>query len=158
MKQRHDTAGRQAAGAAGIQSLGVSAFPGFIRHPRPFPLRVRRHWWIRRGHHHSSSGLGIYFWNKRRLRPGTMVTLSIPLRGETQEFEGEVVAVRQQAGGYEIGLWLSTEEDACRARIVEQICHIECYLKERQVREGQSGDREQRAHEWIDRFAAHFPA
>ncbi|RME33412.1 MAG: hypothetical protein D6786_07830 [Gammaproteobacteria bacterium] len=158
MKQLHDTARRHAANRAGIQSLGVAAFPGFIRHPRPFPLKVRRRWWSRRGSDHSGSGLGIYFWHRRRLAPGTLVTLAIPLRGETQEFEGEVVAVRQQAGGYEIGLWLNTVEDACRARIVEQICHIECYLKERQLREGQTGEREQRAREWVEQFAAHFPA
>ena len=55
--------------------------------------------------------------------------LSIPLRGDVQKFQGTVVMVREIPGGYDIGLWLATADDASRARLVEEICHLECYLQ-----------------------------
>ena len=57
--------------------------------------------------------------------------LSIPLRGVVQKPQGTVVMVRETPDGYDIGLWLASTGDASRARLVEQICHLECSLQDR---------------------------
>lgn len=56
--------------------------------------------------------------------------LSIPLRGVVQKPQGTVVMVRETPDGYDIGLWLASTDDASRARLVEQICHLECSLQD----------------------------
>ena len=67
----------------------------------------------------------------KRIPPGTTMELSIPLRGDVQKFQGTVVMVREIATGFEISLWLVSADDASRARLVEQICHLECALSEK---------------------------
>ena len=112
----------------------------FIHHPERFPLNYRRtSLWQR--HFGSFQGsetgdLGLTFKSKEYIAAGTDMEISIPLRGVIQKFRGTVVLVREIADGYEIGLWFSSEDDASRARIVEQICHIECYLDEKHQRQG----------------------
>ena len=103
---------------------------GFLHHPREFPLQLHRRWWadLWRSTRPCAS-LGLCVTTDRPLPVGASVDLTIPLRGETQRFRGEVVLVRAVAGGYEIGVWLESERDAERARIVEQICGLECRLR-----------------------------
>lgn len=131
---------------------------GFIHHPSGFPLRFRRIWFdaLRHRSGHGRASLGLAFETSRFVRPGTWIEVSIPLRGVVQRFRGEVVLVRAIDQGYEVGLWLESDDDAARARIVEQICHIECYLR---CKGGDRGGitRESAAREWVSRFAAGFP-
>ncbi|MFB3091409.1 MAG: PilZ domain-containing protein, partial [Gammaproteobacteria bacterium] len=58
---------------------------------------------------------------------------------------------------YEIGIEYRGEVDVYRLRMVEQICHIEHYRKEIQIREGRTISSEQAAKEWIVKFADGFP-
>lgn len=111
----------------------------FIRHPRQFPLKFRRRraWgWSMRDKQTPTGDLGLSFVSRKYIPTGSRMELSIPLRGDVQKFHGTVVMVREIAGGYEIGLWLASADDASRARLVEEICHLECYLqgKPRKVR------------------------
>ncbi len=132
---------------------------GFVHHPSDHPIRYRRvlNWRKPQTSMQERGKLGLCFESNKFVSPGSDVELTIPLRGELQKFRGEVVLVRDIGFGYEIGVWLHTKEDAARVRIVEQICHIECYLKEKQEREGRMVSRENAAHEWITKFAASFP-
>lgn len=105
---------------------------GFIPHPRQFPLtfRRRRAWgWPTQDQQAPAGDLGLSFVSSKYVPTGTRMELSIPLRGVVQKFQGTIVMVREIAGGYEIGLWLASADDASRARLVEQICHLECYLQ-----------------------------
>lgn len=107
----------------------------FIRHPQQFPIEVRR---VRRWDRTSrdinedredQGDLGLSFVSRKYVATGTEMELAIPLRGDVQKFHGQVVMVREIVGGYEIGIWLASADEASRARIVEQICHTECYLQ-----------------------------
>ncbi len=134
---------------------------GFIYHPLSIPLSVRRRrpaWWHRQTRSEAPGELGIIFRSDTYLPTGSLIELSISLRGEMHRFSGEIVLVREIEDGYEIGLWLASHEDTCRARIVEQVCHIESYLRIRRLREGPFLSRETVAREWISNFAHQFPA
>lgn len=111
----------------------------FIPHPSQFPVRCRRRglmpWLNRNAERSEETGgdVGLSFHAAKYIPAGTRIEIEIPLRGETQRLAGTVVMVRELADGYEIGLWLASPNDATRARIVEQICHTECYLRARRA-------------------------
>ena len=66
-------------------------------------------------------------------------------------------ALHEDAGRVDlIGIEFAAEAEAFRARMVEQICHIERYHRQQQA-EGREVSEEQAAIEWIDRYAATFP-
>ena len=134
---------------------------GFIHHPTGFPLEFKRIWFGGRGNRArmECNDIGLLFECDRHLPPGATLEVRIPLRAETERFRGQVVLVRHNGECYEIGLWVPCREDAGRMRIVEQICHIESYLRQRKYSEGPyTINREQVAEEWIKRFAASVPS
>lgn len=142
--------------------LESSSMEGFIRHPRAFPITLRRIWFERfeRKPHRNvryDSDLGICFRSQKYIPTGAILEITIPLRGEEQKFRGKVVLVRHRGDYFEIGIWLEEKEDAHRARMVEQICHIETYLKDKHRKEGPFVSRERVAEEWISKFAGSFP-
>lgn len=136
-----------------------SNLEGFIHHPVDFPLSWRR---IKKSKHLAEDvrpgNLGLVFNSEKYIKPGTLLELSITLRGETQHFIGQVILVRNMEELFEIGVWFHTRDDAARVRIVEQICHIESYLKQKRHREGPFISKERVTQEWITRFASRFPS
>ncbi len=137
-------------------------FEGFIHHPKNFPLSVRKLWFKTFAandlNYDTDQGLGLCFSSNKYLSPGSTIEVSIPLRGEEQKFVGKVVLVRNQGEDYEIGLWFDHKDDISRARIVEQICHIESYLKEKRRQDGPFVSNERLTQEWIAKFASVFPS
>ena len=134
---------------------------GFIHHPSGFPIEFKRIWFdwgdeLEGGLEHSS--IGLIFESEKYFRPGTRLEITIPLRNDSACFRGQVVLVRHRGESYEIGLWLQRRSDASRARIVEQICHIETYLRERKYRDGPySLNRDRITEEWITQHAGKVP-
>jgi hypothetical protein len=105
----------------------------FIPHPAQFPLRYRRRTlrpWFSRQVQVSTADVGLSFHSVEYIPAGTTLDLEIPLRGRVQRFTAKVILVRECCDGFEIGLWFLSAGDAERARIVERICHTECYLKD----------------------------
>lgn len=139
--------------------LESSTLEGFIRHPRAFPMAVRRIWfeWSQGKKARYKCDLGLCFSSEKYIPTGAILEITIPLRGEEQKFKGKVVLVRNRGEYYEIGIWLDEKADGHRARMVEQICHIETYLKDKHRKEGPFVSRERVAEEWISKFAASFP-
>jgi hypothetical protein len=134
---------------------------GFIHHPAGFPIECKRLWFgdpdkaVDLGH----SDIGLIFDSEKYIKPGATVEITIPLRNEIEKFRGKVVLVRHNGDYYEIGMWLRRREDASRARIVEQICHIEAYLKDKKFRDGPYViNRERVAEEWITKYASSVPS
>lgn len=143
------------------KELVESNLTGFIHHPAGFPIEVRRLWlsdWFDDSVDMEQGNLGLCFESDRYIKPGTVLEISIPLRGVIQKFKGRVVLVKGNGASCEIGMWLSSRSDAGRIRIVEQICHIEAYLKHKRHHDGPFISPERVAQEWISRFASSFPS
>jgi len=101
---------------------------------------------------------GLSFSSSRSFGKGALVSIKIPVIDPPFEAQARVIWCLTQEDGYEIGLEFCTSGDAYRARMVEQICHIEHYrLWVREV-EGRELDSEGAAAEWIGKFAKEFPA
>lgn len=131
---------------------------GFIHHPSAYPLSYKRLWFDKDNTSENSQEIGLCFRSKKYLKPGISVEISIPLRGEEQKFRGKVVLVRNMDDYFEIGIWLTQAADVHRARIVEQICHIETYLRTKKHQEGPFVSNERVAEEWVSKYAAAFPS
>ncbi|MGI9228894.1 MAG: hypothetical protein ACR2P9_03445 [Gammaproteobacteria bacterium] len=135
---------------------------GFIHHPHGFPLRYKRVWFadlLNGSKPTESSDIGLIFRSEKHLKPGITIELTIPLRNGNEKFRGKVVMVRAATDYFEIGLWLQRRADANRARLVEQVCHIEAYVQEKKYREGPyTLNRDKAAAEWISKYATTVPS
>ena len=131
---------------------------GFIHHPSAFPLSYKRLWFNKDNDSENAQAIGLCFRSEKYLKPGISVEISIPLRGEEQKFRGKVVLVRNMDDYFEIGIWLTQAADVHRARIVEQICNIETYLRTKKHQEGPFVSNERVAEEWVSKYAAAFPS
>ncbi len=134
---------------------------GFIRHPSGFPLEIkRRRFWERTSLPDTNNPkIGIIFESTEYIKPGEIIEISILLQSKLESFTGKVILVKNNGDDYEIGLWLLYQEDASRARIVEQLCHIELYMQEKKYREGPYNINPDRvASEWITKYASEVPS
>ncbi len=134
---------------------------GFIRHPSGFPLEYkRRRFWERQAISEvENPKIGIIFESSEYIKPGEIIDITIPLKNKLESFTGRVILVKNIGDEYEIGLWLLYQEDASRARIVEQLCHIELYMQEKKYREGPYNINPDRvASEWITKYASEVPS
>jgi hypothetical protein len=131
----------------------------YIRHPSNIPITIAtatRDLQDQRALHDVSFG-GLSCGFGAYVQPGTVIWLNIPLVKPPFEARGKVVWCHWHAGGYDLGVEFMDAGDAFRARMVEQICHIEHYRNQVRVEEGRELTAEQAAREWIGRFAADFP-
>jgi hypothetical protein len=100
---------------------------------------------------------GLAFRSDNAFRTAHVVKVRIPCVRPPFETTARVAWCRAANGGYELGLAFVDPDDAFRARMVEQVCHIEQYRREVRDREGRELDAEAAALEWIERNAARFP-
>ncbi|GAB3483250.1 energy transducer TonB [Marinomonas epiphytica] len=70
---------------------------------------------------------------------------------------GRVAWCQQQDSGYLIAIEFPSEEDCYSVRMVEQLSHIESYRRNAK-NEGRRLNYNEAASEWIQKFAASFPA
>ena len=100
---------------------------------------------------------GLSFTSPRPFEIGGLVSVKIPITSPAFEAKATVIWCLATAEGYEIGVEFTAVEDAYRARMVEQICHIEHYRLWVKEVEGRDIDSEHAAKEWIGKFAEEFP-
>ncbi len=131
----------------------------FIRHPADIPIKI-----IKNGNEdcyrqplQDISIGGLRCWFNEPLAIGTEIIIIIDLVEPVLEIQGRVIWCRAVDDSYELGIEYRGEEDVYRLRMVEQICHIEHYKNEIQLREGRNISSEQAAREWIVKFADDFP-
>jgi hypothetical protein len=133
---------------------------GFILHPTSFPIDIKRLWFTGWGPDETGDpgNIGVIFESEKYFRPGSMLEISIPLRKDHEKFRGKVVLVKNFGNRFDIGLWFCCRADASRARIVEQICHIETYIQGKKYRDGPYClNRDKMAEEWIINNASQVP-
>ena len=132
----------------------------YIRHPSDIPIEYQadeRNTGINQEHLHDISPGGLSFSSAYPLDPGIMITIRISCVRPGFEARAQVVWCHREADGFLIGVVFIEQEDLFRARMVEQVCHIEHYRAEVLANEGRRLDGEQAAREWIQKFAVDFP-
>lgn len=129
----------------------------FIRHPSNIPIRVEAGE-VRHADQLTDIGYGgLRFYSRTPLAKGRMVTIRIEVGNPPFEIMARVVWARRRDDGYETGVEFVDERDAYKARMVEQICHIEEYRQRVQEQEGRQLSSREAALEWIERYAGSFP-
>jgi len=88
----------------------------------------------------------------------SVITVRISYVEPVFEAPCRVTWCRRAQNEFLIGVEFLHAEDEYRARMVEQVCHIEHYKKEVFEQEGRVLTGEQAAREWIRKFAKDFPA
>lgn len=132
----------------------------FIRHPSDVPIDFQLGEVVAESADYlkNVSRGGLAFHAHTELTPGTVIQITIPLVDPVFEALGRVSwCKRDEANEFEIGIEFIAEDDVFRARMVEQICHIEHYKQEVLEKEGRQLNGEQAAAEWITKFAHGFP-
>jgi phage tail tape-measure protein len=130
----------------------------FIRHPTDIPVEVQPvdEPAARRRVRDVGAG-GLSFRSDAALTLGSVVNLRIASVQPAFESTARVVWCRAAGRGYELGVAFLSSEEAFRARMVEQVCHIEHYRRQVRDAEGRELTAEEAALEWIARNAAQFP-
>ena len=100
---------------------------------------------------------GLSFRSKVRVKAGTVIAIKIPFVQPSFEAHARVKWCRKRGEHFNVGAVFIDSEEAFQARMVEQICHIEHYKREVELKEGRHLTGEQAALEWINRYADKFP-
>ncbi len=131
----------------------------FIRHPTSIAIRVyelQEHASELHPLANVSIG-GLCCSSGQQLPTGRKIRIEFPFLPEHPRLEGHVVWCHECQHGYDIGVQFDDEREAFRARMCEQICHIEQYRQDVFDTEGRQLTSEDAANEWIERHAGDFP-
>lgn len=132
----------------------------FIRHPADIPIQFSSADGgpsSELGQAHDVSFGGIAFEAEHCPTPGSIIELTIPTVSPPFRTQGVVVWCRCLAERYEVGVRFLASSDAFKARMVEQVCHIEQYKRDVLHREGRKLSAAAAAREWIAKYAGRFP-
>lgn len=130
----------------------------YIRHPSDIPIEFQlQDIKLERSRLSNVSMGGVAFRSDERVEIGRLIEVSIP--AVTPEFKANarVAWCLNRHKYFEIGVQFVDPDDAFRARMVEQVCHIEQYKKDVKDKQGRSLTGEQAAMEWIGKYASEFP-
>ena len=130
----------------------------FIEHPRcvPVSLCATSARPFRNVNSASRHNGGIELFSHLGYMPGTALEVRVCIEGQQLCYRGLVVWRRHTEAGYELGLVFASDRDAFRARMVEQLCHIEAWRR-RHTGSGIPVEFEMAAAQWIARQSAGFP-
>ena len=102
---------------------------------------------------------GLSFLTNREYRKGDALEVSFPSLRRDEVLHGVVVWIQDMgehpAGRYACGVQFSDNNTHFRARLVEQICHIEAY-RLAQMKYGRALTSPQASEEWVTKFAHRF--
>lgn len=132
----------------------------FIRHPIDFPVEIGLHDGAAASSLHTSdiSEGGLALHSEVYVSQGVHVQIRIAHVQPPFEAQARVAWCQRAAlDGYDVGVTFLDAEAAFRARMVEQVCHIEDYRRSVGREEGRVLSAEEAAEEWISRHAAQFP-
>ena len=127
----------------------------YMRHPIGIPIEVSPE--TKRGKTTSIGSGGLAFRADHDFEPGMLVHVKIPLVSPVFDSDARVVWCRPAGSGFELGVEFLDADDAFKARMVEQLCHIENYRHAVRRSEGRDLSAEEAARECIAKYAAVFP-
>ena len=129
----------------------------FLRYPGQVPLRYQPCRPAQPpGEERRPTPGGICFPCGEYIEPGTPVRLSLAAPHGIEHFTVRVAWCRPEGVEFLAGACLLGEADACRARMVAQLCHIDLYRRS-EIANGRDLDEETAASEWIARYAHQVP-
>ena len=130
----------------------------FIRHPTDIPIEVLKGngGGVQQPLRDVSHG-GLSFRHDEQLPVGAVIRMRIVLTQPAFETEARVIWCLPEGRAWQVGVQFLDPEDQFRARMVEQVCHIEHYRRELRDREGRQLSSHDAALEWIAKFAKEFP-
>ena len=99
---------------------------------------------------------GLAFDSPDKLAAGAQIWLRISLVRPAFTAAAQVVWCEPDDGGFRVGVAFIDAHDVFRARMVEQICHIENYRRQVRATENRDLAIEDAALEWIERCAEEF--
>ncbi|HNW94464.1 MAG TPA: PilZ domain-containing protein [bacterium] len=131
----------------------------FLRHPSDVPIDFDLAGVVADEHEHlvDISAGGLSFHALRALPVDALITVRIPVNRPQFAAVARVVRCVPEEGRFQVGVAFLQVADGFRARMAEQVCHIEQYKREVREREGRELTGTQAALEWIGRHAADFP-
>lgn len=129
----------------------------FIRHPADIPIQITAaHGRLRSRSRNLGNG-GLALKTRQALEPGQVVELLIAIVRPAFKTQASVVWCRTRDAGFEVGVEFLASDALYRARMVEQVCHIESYRARIRESEGRELTADQAAMEWIAKYASDFP-
>jgi hypothetical protein len=132
----------------------------YIRHPSDIPIiyePVNKEGLQKKECLRNISVGGLSFRTDHHLETETFLEITIDLVRPVFKGKAVVVWCRQHEEHYDVGVQFVDENTSARARIVEQVCHIEQYKHDILEREGRRLLGEEAAVEWIRKHAEDFP-
>ena len=131
----------------------------FIRHPSDIPIEIHLEDIVshKKEYLNDISLGGLSFKSRIFLDSGTAIRIRIPLVHPIFEATGRVVWCEKKDGYFDAGVEFLEIDVMFRARMVEQVCHIEHYKKEISKEQGRDVSAEEAAIEWIKKYAKKFP-
>lgn len=113
----------------------VRAASELVKHPNNFPLEFRpAPPWVRWVQAFNSSrdtprSVEFEFFSGCYVAVGTSIDVLIPVRHDRHRFQCRVLALKENALGYTVGVCLWNPAGIAKVRLVERICWLECQLK-----------------------------
>jgi len=130
----------------------------FMRHPTEIPIEVVESEGVSADYSlRDISHGGLSFRHHQALPVGHIVEMRIVLTEPPFETRAQVIWCLPDDRYWQVGVEFLDPHDQFRARMVEQICHIEHYRRELRRREGRDLNSHDAALEWIAKFAKEFP-
>lgn len=132
----------------------------YIRHPSDIPIEIH----ISQLKPANTMNMvnisqgGLAYISTNFIAPGTLITIRIPSISQEFQVEGLVTWCRRNKAQFDVGIQFKEKDQLYNTRMIEQICHIEHYRKQIRDTENRELSSEQAALEWIDKYAATFPA
>ncbi len=134
----------------------------FIRHPTSIPITATAVDGTQRSDPLPAPACnigagGLSFLSEKEFDVGSIQHLRIQALHQPFDVDARVLWCRKVPEGVETGVEFLSWDEAYRARMVEQVCHIEAYRRQVLQDEGRKLDSNQAAMEWVRKFAAGFP-
>lgn len=129
----------------------------FIRHPADIPIQITAADGRLRSRSRDLGNGGLALEVRQALEPGQIVELLIAIVRPEFKTQARVVWCRTRDAAFEVGVEFLASDALYRARMVEQVCHIESYRARIRESEGRELTADQAAMEWIARYARDFP-
>ncbi len=131
----------------------------FIRHPSSITIDFNLEELVTEGGEHlkNVSFGGLSFISRHNLTVGAVISIKIPLIQPMFQAVGRVSWCHPENNHFEVGIKFLDKNDMFRARMVEQVCHIEQYRRDVLKKEGRKLSGEEAAMEWIQKYAPQFP-